>query len=113
MNKNLLICGISILLVVFVLSGCIENQSQSKEEQRFVGTWKMEGTKINVTFYSNGDMKSVFGDKYEVKDGKLAILSRFAGGYTQELFDYTFSNNDTRLVMINIDTEVIHTLIKQ
>jgi hypothetical protein len=113
MNKNLLICGISTLLVVLVLSGCIESQSQSSEEKRFVGTWNMEGVEKTVIFHSDGDMNVVFGDKYEVKDGKLVILTRFAGGYTQESYDYTFSNNDTRLILINIDTKVIHSLIKQ
>ena len=113
MNKNLLIWGILFLLFVLVFSGCFESQSQSSEEKRFVGTWDMEGTKVIVKFFSNGEMDAVLGDKYEVKDGKLAILSKFAGGYTQVLYDYTFSNNDTRLVLINIDTEVIHNLIKQ
>jgi hypothetical protein len=48
MNKNLLICGILFLLVVLVLSACIESQSQSSEEMRFVGTWDMEGTEVTI-----------------------------------------------------------------
>lgn len=113
MNKNLLICGILFLLGVLVISGCIESQIQSSEEMRFIGTWDMEGTEVTIKFYSNGEMDAVLGDKYGVKDGKLAILSKFAGGYTQVLYDYSFSYNDTKLVLINLDTEVIHSLIKQ
>jgi hypothetical protein len=48
MYKNLLICGILFLLVVLVLSACIESQSQSSEEKRFVGTWDMEGTEVTI-----------------------------------------------------------------
>ena len=113
MNKNLLICEISVLLVGIFLSGCFESQSQSSEEQRFIGTWIMEEMETTITFYSNGGMNGVFGDEYEIKDGKFVISTRFAGGYKQELYNYTFSNNDTRLILININTEVTHTLIKQ
>jgi hypothetical protein len=113
MNKNLLIWGILFLLSVLVFSGCIESQSLGSEENLFVGTWEMKGTEKTVIFYSDGGMNVVFGDKFEVKDDQLVILSRFAGGYTQEFYDYTFSYNDTRLVLVNIDTEVVHSLIKQ
>jgi hypothetical protein len=113
MNKNLLIWVILFLIAVLVFSGCFESQGLTNEEKRFVGTWDMEGTEVTINFYSNGEMDTVLGDKYEVKDGKLAILSKFAGGYTQVLYDYSFSNNDTKLVLINLDTEVIHSLIKQ
>ena len=112
MNKNILIWAIMVLIVIMFFSGCFENQTQSSEEMRFVGTWDMDGTEVTIKFYSNGEMDSVLGDKYEVKDGKLAILSKFAGGYTQVLYDYSFSNNDTKLVLINLDTEVVHSLIK-
>lgn len=108
---NFLICKISVLLICIGLSGCTENLSS--EEQRFVGTWKMEGMETTITFYSNGGISGFLGDEYEVKDGKFVILTRYAGTTKRELYDYTFSNNDTRLILINIDTEVVHTLIKQ
>jgi hypothetical protein len=114
MPKNILtVVGITILIICVCLSGCFESDSQSDEEQRFVGTWNMEEMETTVTFYSNGVIGGFFGDEYEIKDDKLIILSRFAGTIKQESYDYSFSNNDTRLILININTEVKHTLIKQ
>jgi hypothetical protein len=113
MKKHLILFGVAVLLSGIVISGCFESQSLSSEEKRFVGTWNMDGMESPVTFHSNGEISGFFGEEYEIKDGKLVILKRFAGGYRQESYNYTFSNNDTRLILINIKTEVTHKLIKQ
>ncbi len=102
-----------MVFVGIILSGCFESQSLSIEEQRFVGTWIMKGIDSPFVFYSNGDVNGFFGNEYKVEDGKFIILNRYAGGYIQEFYDYIFSDNDTRLILININTEVIHTLNKQ
>jgi hypothetical protein len=113
MHKSILaVVGIIGLIICVGFSGCFESNNQSNEEQRFVGTWIMEGMETTVTFYSNGVISGFFGDEYEIKDAKLILLSRFAGTTKQESYNYSFSNNDTRLILININTEVIHTLIK-
>ncbi|KYK23783.1 hypothetical protein AYK24_00690 [Thermoplasmatales archaeon SG8-52-4] len=111
MKKYLILHLVIVMFIGIFLSGCSE--SQSIEEQRFVGTWIMEEMETTITFYSNGEIKGVFGDKYEIKDGKFVILTRFAGGYNQEFYSYSFYNNDTRLTLTNIETEVIHNLIKK
>jgi len=113
MNKHLFICVISLILVSIIISGCFESQSLSSEEQRFVGTWIMEGIESPIIFYPNGDINGFIGNEFKVEDGKFVILSRYAGGYIQEFYDYIFSDNDTRLILTNINTEVIHTLNKQ
>jgi hypothetical protein len=113
MNPNLLIFGMFVLLVCTSLSGCFESETQSSEEQRFVGTWMMEGMENTITFHSDGSISGAFGDKYEIQDSKFVILTRFAGGYNQEFYNYAFSNNDTRLILININSGVTHSLIKQ
>ena len=106
-----MIYGIFILLICIFFTGCTE--SLSNEEQRFIGTWQMEEMNTNITFYSNGDVSDFFGDTFEVKDGKFVILTRFAGGNKQQLYDYSFSDNDTKLVLTNINTQIVHHLIKQ
>ncbi len=111
MNKKLLIFGIAALLICIGLSGCFEGQSS--EEQHFVGTWDMEGMETTITFSSNGAMSGFFVGDYEVKDDKLVTSSRYAGTVKKESYNYTFSNNDTRLILIHLNTKVIHTLIKQ
>ncbi len=110
MNKYLFICVLSVIFTDIVFSGCVE--SLSSEEQRFIGSWIMEGMESPVTFHSNGEISGFFGEEYEIEDGKLVILKRFAGGYRQESYNYTFSNNDTRLILNNIKTGVTHTLNK-
>jgi len=114
MKKQLMIIGIIVILLTVGLSGCTETNSLSEEEKRFVGSWIMQGQEDIITFYSDGGMSGSFGgDKYEIKDGKLVILTKISGGYTQELYNYSFSNNDTKLILINININIIHTLIKQ
>jgi hypothetical protein len=112
MNKHTFLYVLSAIFTGIVFSGCIESQSLSGEEQRFVGSWIMEGMESPVTFHSNGEISGFFGEEYEIEDGKLFILKRFAGGSRQESYNYTFSDNDTRLILINIKTGVTHTLNK-
>ena len=111
MNKKLIIFLIFFMLIFICLCGCSEEQNS--EEKRFVGTWKMEEMDTTITFNSNGVISGLFGDEYEIKDNKLIILTRFAGTTKQEFYHYNFSNNDTKVVLLNIDTNVLHTLIKQ
>jgi hypothetical protein len=115
-KKKLIICEISVLLIVIILSGCVESQNNEElnnEKQRFVGSWIMEGMETPITLYTNGEISGLTGDEFDIKEGKFVILRRFAGGYLSELYNYSFSNNDTKLVLINIDTEVRHYLVKQ
>lgn len=112
MKKLLILFGVAVLLICVGLSGCFDRQSLSSEEQRFVGTWDMEGMGSPVIFHSNGQISGFFGEEFEIKDGKLVILKRFAGVYRQESYNYTFSNNDTKLILININREDTHYLIK-
>ena len=115
MRKKLIIIGVIVLLITVGLSGCTETNNLSAEQQKFVGTWIMQGPETIVTFYSNGKMSDDLGggDKYEIKDGKLIILTTIPGGYKQDLYNYSFSNYDTKLILININTNIEHTLIKQ
>jgi hypothetical protein len=113
MKKQIVIVGLVILLIFVGLSGCTETNSLSAEEKKFVGTWIMQGPETIITFYSDGQMGGDLGQKYEIKDGKLAILTEISGGYKQELYNYSFSDNETKLILIDINTNIEHILIKQ
>jgi hypothetical protein len=43
MKKLLILFELAVLLICVGLSGCFDSQSLSSEEQRFVGSWIMEG----------------------------------------------------------------------
>lgn len=91
-----------ILILCLTFSGCTQNLSN--EEQRFVGTWTIEGMNSTVTFYNDGHVSEFLGDTFEVRDGKLIILTIFAGGDVEDTYDYIFSDNSTTLLLININT---------
>lgn len=113
MKAYLFISWVSIFLVCIGISGCFEGDELSNEEKRFIGTWDMTGLESPVIFHSNGELDGFVGEEFEVTDGKLAVLKRFAGGYRQELYTYTFTHNDTKLILININSDITHTLTKQ
>ena len=113
MKKQLIIIGIIVLLITVGLCGCTETNSLSAEEKKFVGTWIMQGPETIITFYSDSRMGGDLGQKYEIKDGKLIILTEISGGYKQELYNYSFSDNETKLILIDINTNIEHILKKQ
>jgi len=86
-----------MLSSITLLCGC---NSQSKEEERFVGTWETNTsvethvqflfTKTFV-FFSDGTT-SMSNGRYEVKDGKIVISSPTEG--IKRTFDYSFSDDD-------------------
>lgn len=113
MNVKSIFCFVSIIILLHCISGCFEEEELNNEENRFVGKWDMVGLESQVIFYSNGELSGFVGEEFKIIDGELAILKRFAGGYKQESYNYNFSNNDTKLILVDIDSGVTHTLIKQ
>lgn len=88
---------IIMMISVMVLSGCEErNPPLSKEEKRFLGTWK--GPTIHVlAFFPDRacSYHSDFSGYWEVKDGKLIIELK----YDKLNLDYIFSENDSILTI--------------
>ena len=90
MNKNLIIIGVSVLLICVGLSGCNE-QGGNSELDRFVGTW-MENSEVDYIFESDRTFKSFDGaittaGTYEIKDEKLVLT---LGGISESC-NYSFS----------------------
>jgi hypothetical protein len=104
MNKQILALGMVTLLVCIGLSGC---NSLSPEEKRFVGVWSskekmLSSNEMNIRteFRSNKRYSSYdITGSWEVKNGKLFLY--MFDNKTATIYDYSFSNNDSSLILIS------------
>jgi hypothetical protein len=112
MNKQFIIIGVVLLLLIVGLSGCsTENNNENQlnnplttEMGRFIGLWKTNPENINWTFnfFSNGTfqrMEGVVGGNYTIKEGKL-VLTYSDEIWMGDTFDYFFSDGNTTLTLI-------------
>jgi hypothetical protein len=123
MNKHFIVIGTAVLLLVVGLSGCNEiGNPFDTEKNKFVGTWTMIEGEAGVsgamgdfvstyTFFSDGTVPiehigGSFSSEWEVKDGKFVIYvgGDVPGSFTY-VYDYSFSDDDTTLTLINSDDE--------
>jgi len=110
MTKNLIVVAIAVLLICVGFSGCNE---QSSEESKFLGTW-IDDTGETTIFHENGTTTSILGDLQGTGTWKLEndrLIITFQGLILT--FDYSFSNNDETLTLINVDTGLTFVNIKQ
>jgi len=125
MKKQLLIMIIIAILITVVFSGCStqnnnENQFDNTldpERNRFIGTWQTNPVDIYWTFdfFSNGTfqrMEGIVDGPYKIKDGKLFL------NYTDEIwlgetFNYSFSNNNTTVTLVQTSSDESVILYKQ
>ena len=84
---------IIMMISVMVLSGCNEkNVPLSKEEKRFLGTWKGSGIHVMAFFPDRAcSFHSDFSAYWEIKYGKLIIELK----YYKLILDYIFSEDDS------------------
>ena len=113
MNKFLLMT--IILLICIGLSGCNEiSNTMQGEEDRFVGTWSGKGElgigQFTYVFYSNFTCSvNEYNGTYELKEGNLTIYL-----LPDDLsYSYSFSDNDTKLTLTNVERENPIVLTKQ
>ena len=110
MKKNLIVIGITLMLLAVGLSGCTETDDAAK----FVGTWERiepNGGIVSFTFFSNGtyNLNDETSGKYEIVDVKLIT-------YVSEIpyeNEYYFSDNDTKfhLSVPGVEYTVVYTKI--
>ena len=116
MKKQLIIFGIIIILLTVGLSGCNEEKDTSSnlnttEENRFFGTWY--NNSWTITFFSDGTYTESFqADPWEIKDGKLLLYSD-SSKVSFGLFDYGFSENDSKLTLTQVSNGKITVFTKQ
>ena len=116
MKKQLILIGITILVIFLSLSGCneIENSRES-EEEKFIGNWieinKEIGTPTHVYFTSNNSFYGGYwplGDTWELKDGKILMsLSYEEEAYA--IYYYEFKEDDTFLKLTNLNYDKSYT----
>lgn len=116
-RKIVTFSAILVIVIIIILSivsfdfiGYIYKITKT-EESRFVGTWK---TNMGPTliFYSDGTCTYGITDTfYEIKDGKLVVKDPESG--TVLTYDYYFSDDDTKLTLIDVNSGITTTYIKQ
>ena len=118
MRKQLVIIGITALLVTVGLSGCADDRS------KIVGVWKVnegetvgiwERNEVTIMFFSNGTLSAYdINGTWEIKDGLLDInLYEEYLTSPQDTFSFKFSNFDKTLTITDINTGRDIVFIKQ
>ena len=96
MNKNLIILGIAILLLVVGLSGC-NGIGENSELNRFVGKWKSNDIPTVMMF--NSDRSCNIGavrGMYKLEHDSL-VIDLDQG--VSIIYEYQFSNNNNTLTL--------------
>ena len=118
MKKQLIILGITILIIFSLFCGCTSNGNNNSmldsESKKFVGTWK-HGTLpsgIFIIFSSNGNCEYLGEQaKWELKNEKLEIS--YTKIENELIFDYEFLDNDQILILTEIATGQVDDYRKQ
>jgi len=122
MKKQLIIGGVTIILLTLGLSGCLDDSNRDTENGKnsevnlFIGKWKttiysydQNGTRYdeqpsNSTFYNNGTMgsESVENDEiirtpYVLENNQICFGEANASEYY--CYDYEFSDNETKVIL--------------
>lgn len=119
MKKKFLIPLVTILLLIVSLCGCFQNEENStklsSEEKRFLGSWanstKFQGKTITITYNfspnktyevtaESGSDKVSYSGTWKIRDDILFIAIE---GRTQS-GDYQFLDNDTTLILTDMNT---------
>jgi outer membrane lipoprotein SlyB len=98
-KKQLVIIGITLVLLAVGLTGCIDDNS------KIVGTWTAVNTVPSdfLTIFSDGTIVKSDGSSgtWELKDGKVVMVVTEQGQTITSVYDYTFSNNDNTMTFTN------------
>jgi len=106
MKKQLMIIGITFVILIVGISGCTEQDSDENNNEgyldsRFFGDWKHADAEYgaNITFSSDGRYYTTalgWIGTWEVKNGEICItLPDYPG--LSSCTDFTFSNNNKTL----------------
>ncbi len=104
MKKQIIVVGISLLLIIIGLCGCTDNEKQvqkkSTNPEYFINTWTPDGYNY-IKFDSNG-LLSYYGleGSWELNNEKLKIFIPSWDWITE--VDFKFSNNYEKLDLIGI-----------
>ena len=120
MKKTAILLIAILVISVLFISGCNEQKKDSNKEidilSKFIGSWNststLDGEGYVFTFFSNNTWSVDTGQSgtYALKEGKLELTNISGVSY---LFDYSFSNSDNTLTIIQIEDGSIEILNKQ
>ena len=112
MRKQLLLVGITIMLLTIGLSGCTQETTISGEMKKFIGTWNADETDVFIFSADGSCAYTVFETpgSYAINNSKLVVILQTGTTYT---YTYEFSDSDTTLALTNADTGVTTTYTKQ
>ena len=117
MPKKILVVGILIVLMSVGLMGCNEVLLSSNIESKLVGTWvyHASGVDLEITFFSDGKFNDeyLFSGEYEIKDEKLVMTSTIDGTEFSRVYDYYFTENNTKLHLTDVGTNETTIYTKQ
>ena len=118
MKKQLLIVGMIVILLTVVLSGCNENSTENNtNKEKILGAWLAnittgpnKGGGGKYTFFSNGTFlaSSTTTEVWGIFDITDENLTMSAEGVTFT-YDYTFSDNDNKITLIDGSWTIILT----
>jgi len=118
MKKQLIIVGITLFLLVDGLNGCTENKNGPSKiiEEKILGQWTatIPDTPLivtmnfltNISYYESINETRIWGT-YTMTDETIALES---GGATHT-FEYSFSNNENTLTLLETDNKEIHLIL--
>ena len=106
MKKQLLLVGITIMLLTIGLSGCTQEDTTSGEMKKFIGTWNADVNDVFI-FSENGACKYVdTSGTYSVENNQLSTVLN--NGQTRT-YTYEFSDNGNTLALTTIPDNVVIT----
>ena len=107
MKKELLLVGISLLLLCIGLVGCVKDQipNEGSDWTKFLGTWNNNEQGISITFFTDG-IATTNNTNYtwDVEEGNLILRNLSLS--SQFMYTYAFSNNDQTLTLTNTEVEI-------
>jgi len=107
MEKQLMIIGITFVLLIVGISGCTEQDSRENNNEgyldsRFFGDWELADSEYgaNISYSSDGRYYTTalgWIGTWEVKNGKICTTLDEQFDNYRSCIDFTFSNNNKTL----------------
>jgi hypothetical protein len=124
MKKQLLIIGITLILLTVGFSGCTENNSNNNitsktNEKKIIGQWtgtSLDSTQtITFNFYANESCILTVNEKSEWATYTMTnqTLATIQSNNVTTTFEYSFSDNDNTLTLTVVGTESVIVFTRQ
>lgn len=118
MKKQLILVGITLLILAVGLSGCTDdtNNFSKINKEKILGRWTetIPGTPLIVTmnFFTNNSYYESLNETriwgtYTLTDGTITLQS---GGATHR-FEYSFSNNENTLTLLQTENGEVYLVL--